>query len=416
MMETQVASAGFRYRAATADGQVLEGVLQAATQPAALEELRRQQLYPINVAPVAVRSSAPRSGRLGRVPALALFARTVATMLGAGVTLDRALSFAAEHARHDALAQAARRVHAELQGGASFAGALARHPKVFGSLFVAMVAAGEESGALNESMARLADHLDELVELQGQIRSSLLYPVLMAVASGAGTIILLLFVVPRFVDLLEQAGSDLPLATRLLVGLSAAAVHGWWLFLLMGVFAALAGRTWFARADNRRRWHAWRLSLPLAGDLEAKYATARFTRTLGMLLRGGRPLLPALQVSRAALTNFELHARLERASEAVGHGQRLHTALAGTLPPLATELIAVGEESGRLDELCLRVADTYDQEVRRSLRTLVTVIEPVMILLFALIVGFVALAMLQAIYGLNPTVLSGAMPGMFWQA
>ncbi|MGH7461607.1 MAG: type II secretion system F family protein, partial [Longimicrobiales bacterium] len=135
-----------------------------------------------------------------------------------------------------------------------------------------------------------------------------------------------------------------------------------------------------------------------------------------LVLRGGRPLLPALQVARAAISNLDLSSRVERATEAVAHGKRLHVALSTSLPPLAAEMIAVGEESGRLDELCLRVADAYDLEVRRALRALVAVIEPVLILLFALVVGFVALAMLQAIYGLNPTVLSALDAAMHWRA
>jgi type II secretory pathway component PulF len=153
------------------------------------------------------------------------------------------------------------------------------------------------------------------------------------------------------------------------------------------------------------RLHARRLAWPIAGELESKYATARFTRVLGMLLRSGRPLLPSLRVARTAVTNLSIGAGIDLAADSVSHGNRLHTALANTLPALATELIAVGEESGKLDELCLRVADSYDDEVRRSLRALVAIIEPALILLFGLLVGFVALAMLQAIYGLNLTLL-----------
>jgi type II secretory pathway component PulF len=167
----------------------------------------------------------------------------------------------------------------------------------------------------------------------------------------------------------------------------------------------LAARAWLSRAANRQRLHAWRLTLPLVGELESKYMTARFARAFGMLLRSGRPALAALQSARAAVANDAMAQSVDRAAEAVSHGQRIHTALTGVLPPLATELIAVGEESGRLDELCLRVADSYDVEVRRTLRTLVAIIEPALILVFGAIVGFVALAMLQAIYGININTL-----------
>jgi type II secretory pathway component PulF len=395
------APASYRYRASTVDGQVVEGVVQAASQRSALEELRRQRLVPVEVSPLADSRTTARRRSLSRSNALALFARTVATMLSAGVTLDRALAFAAEQARHPNVALAARQVHTDLQGGASLADAMARHPKVFSSLFVAMVSAGEESGALDEALVRLADHLDELVELRAQMRSSLVYPALMGIAAGAGITVLLLFVVPRFAAMLEEQGGTLPLSTTILVGLSRVVVSGWWLILIAIVLSLAGARTWLARPDNRRRWHAARLKWPLVGDLESKYATARFTRALGMLVRSGRPVLPSLRAARAAVTNLELAAGVERAAEAVSHGKRVNVALSGTLPPLATELIAVGEESGRLDELCLRVADSFDTEVRRTLRTLVAVIEPALILVFGLIVGFVALAMLQAIYGIN---------------
>jgi type II secretory pathway component PulF len=393
--------ADYRYRAATLEGQVVEGVVQGVSQRAALEELQRQQLYPIDVEPVARSRGGERRGRMGRTAALALFARTVATMLGAGVPLDRAIAFAANQARHPALASAAGQLHKDLEGGAGLAEAMGRHPRVFGSVFIAMAAAGEESGALDESMTRVADHLDGVVELQSRIRASLLYPMLMAVASGVGTIILLLFVVPRFVAMLDQADAALPVATRLLVGVSRLLTGGWWALLLLGLALALGTRSWLARPENRRRWHAWRLTLPLAGELEAKLATARFSRVLGMLLRSGRPVLPALRVARSAVANTAIGQDLDRAAESVSHGKPLNAALAGTLPPLAAELIAVGEETGRLDELCLRIADSYEDELKRSLRTLVAIIEPVLILLFGLLVGFVALAMLQAIYGLN---------------
>jgi general secretion pathway protein F len=398
-----VSTTGYRYRAATTEGQVVEGIVQASSQPTALEELRRQRLVPIDVKPAAPAQAG--RGSLPRTPALALFARTVSTMLSAGVPLDRALAFGAAQARHPDVGRAARHVQQAVQGGARLSDALAQHPGVFGALFVALVAAGEESGALDESMARVADHLDERVELRAQIRSALLYPALMAFASGAGITILLLFVVPRFAGMFEEAGGALPLSTRMLIGVSDVVVRAWWLFATLGIGLALAARAWLARPENRRRWHGLRLTWPLSGELELKYATARFTRALGMLLRSGRPILPALRAARASVSNLSLDHALAAAAEAVSHGQRLHVALNGTLPALATELIAVGEETSRLDDLCLRVADAYDVEVRRTLRSLVAVIEPALILLFAVVVGFIALAMLQAIYGLNASVL-----------
>ena len=398
-------TSSYRYRASTPDGHVVEGFVQAASPLTALDELRRQRLHPVDLAPVSVAGEAPRQSGMGRAPALALFTRTVATMLGAGVALDRAMVFAASQARHPDVADAALQVHQAVREGASLAGAMARHPAVFSPLTVAMVAGGEESGALDESLVRLADHLDQLNDLRGEVRAALLYPALMAFVSGTGITVLLLFVVPRFAAMIADEGGALPLSTRLLVGAGGLVAGGWWALLIGGALLIAAARSWLAHPGNRQRWHAWRLALPWVGELELKHETAAFARALGMLLKSGRPLLPALRAARATVSNAELGAGLDRAAEAVSHGKPIHVALSGTLPPLATELIAVGEGSGRLDDMCSRVADAYDGEVRRTLRTLVGVIEPAMILLFALVVGFVALAMLQAIYGINTSLL-----------
>jgi type II secretory pathway component PulF len=265
-----------------------------------------------------------------------------------------------------------------------------------------MVAAGEESGALGEALGRLADHVEEAGDLRAQVRSALVYPALMGIVTGAGVIVLLLFVIPRFVAMLGAEPGSLPFSTRMLVAVSGVVTGAWPFLLVAGVAVGFGARAWLGRAENVRRWHAWRLKWPLVGELEVGYSTARFARALGMLLRSGRPTLPALRAARGAVSNLELSAALERAGEAVSHGQRVHVSLAGTLPPLACELIAVGEESGRLDELCMRVADAYDGDVRRTLRALVAVVEPVLILVFGVVVGFVALAMLQAIYGIDP--------------
>jgi type II secretory pathway component PulF len=395
----------YRYRASTVDGQVVEGTLEAPSQRSALEDLRRQRLYPVELAPVRETGGPSRGRRLAKAPALAVFTRTVATLVGAGATLDRAVAFAAEQARHTEVRSAARAVHEALQGGAALSEAMARHPRVFSPLHVAMVAAGEESGALAGSLSRLAAHLDEVVELRAQLRAALLYPALMGIVAGAGVAVLLLFVVPRFAAIVESTGGDLPLSTRLLVAASTLLVNGWWLILLGALGAALYARSWLARPGSRRRWHAWRLRRPLLGEIELELATAAFARALGMLLRSGRPALPSLRAALASVSNLQLRAALEDAADAVSHGKRLHVALAGTLPEMAAELLAVGEESGRLDEMCIRVAEAYDAEVRRTVRALVAIVEPLLILLFGVVVGFVALAMLQAIYGINVSAL-----------
>ncbi len=393
--------ARFRYQAATPDGHTVEGVVQAASRQSVLEELRRRQLYAVTVDEAAPDSVARAGQRLGRRAAVALWTRNVATLLGAGVPLDRALAFTAQHASHDELAEAVRQARRVVQEGASLADALARHPRYFDPLFVAMVSAGESSGALEIVFDRLSEHLEEGAELRSQVFSALLYPALMAIVGGIGLGVLLGFVIPRFAAIFADVGGTLPVSTRLLLAASTVLTKGWWAWLLLALAAGYALPHALARPETRRRWHAARLAWPWVGDLELKYATAQFARTLGLLLKSGVPALPALRIARASVTNLIVQAGVDRATGALAEGSALAPALAGTLPPLALQMIAVGEESGRLEELCLRVADTYDGEVRRALRTGVALLEPALILVFGALVGFVALAMLQAIYGIN---------------
>jgi type II secretory pathway component PulF len=317
------------------------------------------------------------------------------------VPLDRALAFTAAHAGHAGLADAVRETRHSVQSGAALADALAQHPRYFDALLVASVAAGESSGALDTVFERLADHLEESAELRSQVQSALLYPAIMSVVAIVGVGILLGFVIPRFATILADVGGQLPLTTRLLMAASVVLTRAWWVWLLIAAALAYALPTVMGRPDVRRRCHAARLGLPWLGDFERKYLTARFARTLGLLLRSGIPVLPSLRIARASAPNSVFQDGVDQAAAAVTEGSALAPALSGTLPPLALQMMAVGEESGQLEELCLRVADAYDGDVRRSLRTMVALIEPAMILTFGALVGLVALAMLQAIYGIN---------------
>jgi type II secretory pathway component PulF len=327
----------------------------------------------------------------------------VSILLAAGVPLDRALGFTATQAGNERLGEAIRQTRRLVQEGSSLAEALSRSPGLFQPIFVAMVSAGEASGALDLVFERLAEHLEESEDLRSQVRSALLYPALMSVVASIGVTVLLVFVVPRFASILADVGGKLPVSTRMLMATSGVLKHWWWIWLALLIAVVAGARDALGRPAFRRRFHAWRLTIPWAGDFEVKYGTARVTRTLGLLLRSGVPMLSALRIARAAAPNEAMSAGIERATVAVSRGDSLATALGGTLPPLALQMLSVGEETGRLDQLCVRVADTYDGEVRRTVRTGVAMIEPAMILIFGALVGFVALAMLQAIYSINTT-------------
>lgn len=412
--------ARFRYRAATRTGALVDGALQAASREAALRELRRRHLLPVQLEAERVEGDgAPGDGwarglarlaagaaRPGGAPreAVAVWVRLLATLLAAGAPADRALDVAAGATPHPRVRAAALDVRRTVQGGASLAEALRRHPALFAEVHVGLVAAGEAGGALAAALATLAGYLEEEATLRAELRSALLYPAVMGVVALAGTLVLLLVVVPRFAALAEEVGGTLPPSTRLLVALGHAAGAAAWALPFAAAALVLGARRALAREGARERWHAARLALPVLGRLERVRVTARFTRALGLLLGAGLPLLPALQVARGGIGNLALAAGVGRAAGAARRGERLAAALAGTLTPLAVQLLAVGEEGGRLAALALHAAEAHDAEARRTARTLADLVGPALIIVFGAVVGFVALAMLQAIYAVNTNI------------
>jgi type II secretory pathway component PulF len=289
-------------------------------------------------------------------------------------------------------------------------------PVLFEPLHVGVVRAGEAAGALDTALTTLAGYLEEDITLRAQLTSALIYPVLMATVATLGTLVLLLFVVPRFSALLTDLGGGMPASTQALIVLGTIVTRGWWVFALLGAALVLGWRRALATPDTLLRWHARRLGLPVFGALERAMATARFTRALGLMLSGGLPLMPALRLARSGVTNRAIAAQLERVAGDVARGQPLGPSLAGVLSPMAVQLLAVGEESGKLDALCLRAAAQHDEEVRRTLRTLASLLEPALILLFGAIVGFVALAMLQAIYAVTAGMWRDAKCRIPWKS
>jgi len=402
-------STTYRYRAATPDGRVVDGVLEAASPLAAIDALRQQTLVPVSVEPTT--RDKPGGASVGwltpgrRDDALAAATRTIATLLAGGATLDRALRFAAEHAGTPALSEALQGVRADVQRGATLASALHERQATFGAFAAAIVRSGEEGGSLDEALSLLADQVERSRELRAQLRTALWYPALLGTVAGLGVIVLLAIVVPRFVSMLGVTGGTLPTSTRLLVLLSALVTQGWWILLLAFGLIVVGARAWLEAPGHRERLHRARLRWPVTGGLERTIAAARYCRSFGLLLQGGSGVLSAMRVARQGVQNLSLGSALDSAAIAVERGEGVAHSLDAALPPLATQLLAVGEESGTLDAMALRVADTFDAEAQRALRSLVGLVEPLLIVVFGGVVGFVALAMLQAMYSINATVL-----------
>ncbi|MEJ2677698.1 MAG: type II secretion system F family protein [Gemmatimonadota bacterium] len=391
----------YRYRAATAAGQIREGVLQAISRETVLRDLRSQDLTPIRVERAEVAATVRRRLPGMGAPPVWSVARELATLLDAGLPLDGALETVIRSAGHPGLTGALVQIREDVRGGATFSESLARHPRYFPSLVPALVRAGEATGALDTVMDQVANHLEEGAELRSQVRAALLYPVLMACVATLGILVLLVFVIPRFAAILLDVGGQLPLTTRMLVLGGSVLTQWWWLVVGLGIGLGVAARRAFQTPATRERFDGWRLGLPWVGELERRFIAAHFTQTLGLLLGSGVGIVEALRIAGGTIGNRAARGNVERATVRVAEGASLASSLEGTLPAMAVRMLAVGEESGRLEDLCSRVGRAYSREVRRILQTGVSIIEPALILVFGVLVGFVAIAMLQAIYSIN---------------
>jgi len=410
----------WRYRAADEHGRESHGDIVAATAAEALASLRTRSLWVVELqsvdSPGAGRAGpyAPRPRRalrqlLGRwsgadLESLAVSTRAIATLLAAGQPLDRALGYASSGDVDPVWSPVFASLRARVQQGDSLATAIDRAPSL-PTGFGPAVAAAEATGTLAPTFERLAQHLERRANTQGAIRSALVYPTLLAGASVVGTLVILLVVVPRFATLLADTGVALPWATRLLLALGGVLGSYGWLLLALVVIAVVAVPQALRAPAMRRRWHAARLTWPVVGAFEGQREAARYLDTFALALGSGVPLLTAMRLSRAAVENVALAERLAPAEAAVRDGAAVADALAGALPVLPLRLLEAGEASGSIAALAQRAADAAAETARRQLTQVVALIEPVMIVGFGGVVGFVALALLQAIYGLNASAL-----------
>jgi general secretion pathway protein F len=403
--------AQFQYRAADGDGKILEGTIDAGEVAAAVARLRDRGLIPLRVAEagpartglasISLPSVKPRRGVRHRD--LLIFTHELSTLLGAGLPLDRSLSILSELSERAELKRVVSEILQSVQRGKSLAEALAAHPKVFAPLYVNMVRAGEIGGVLDHVLLRLTDYLERADELRSEVRSALIYPAILTFVAMASVTILLTYVLPKFAAIFAQAGQALPLSTRFLLGLSDGLRSYWWAVVIV-IGAAGVGMAHYTRTPaGRLQWDGLKLRIVLLGDLFRKLAVARFARTLGTLLRSGVPMLQALDIVREVTGNVVISRAIDEVKVGVRGGSGVATPLSHTaaFPPLALQMISVGEETGKLDEMLVQVADYFDKDVRAQVKRLTSLLEPALLLVGGLVVGFVVLSMFSAIFSIN---------------
>jgi type II secretion system protein F len=398
----------FTYRAADRQGQTIDGVMEAPDMRGVIERLQRDAYFPIRVVPQnEVRSalgfSWPRRGRVSRSDVLT-FTHQLATLVEAGLPLDRALVILEDLAPNARLRAIVSDLLKSVRSGNSLAEAMAKHqPRPFSRLAVNMVRAGEKGGVLEATLKRLAELLEETQEFRETVVSAMIYPLLLTSVGGAAVVFLLTFVIPRFVDIFKDLGQSLPLPTQILLAVSGAVQQYWWFIAVLVLSGVLAVRMALGSEAGRWQWDRMLLRLPLLGEVVLKTETARFARVLGTLLKSGVPVLTALGVVRELAGNQVLGRAIERVSEGVRRGAGIAGPLGESqaFPAMAAHMVRVGEETGRLEEMLLKLATDFESEVRRLVKRLMGLLEPGIILVMGLIVGFIVVALLMAIFSIT---------------
>lgn len=395
----------FAYRAATSAGRTVRGV-EDAESPAALERtLGSRGLYPLDVAPATAQAAEPAGRRAFRTRRADVVeaVRYLATLMDAGFPLDRALGAVSRVVARRDTAAAVLDVRDRVRGGARLDDALAAHPALFPHFAVGMVRAGERGGYLARALERLSTQMEREQALRSRLVSALVYPAVMT-AVGAGAIaVLFAYVLPRFVVLLQDTGSTLPRSTAMLLAFGAWMSVWWWALLLAPVVLALTVAAARSTEEGRTAVDRVLLRLPLVGGLRRRAACSRLARTLSTLLGSGLPILPALEIAAASQADGAVAEAVRQAREEVRAGGRLAASLrrSGVFPFLFVQMVEVGEEGGRLPEMLERAAQSLEGELERGLERSMRLVEPAMILVFGAVVGFVALSLLQAIYGIR---------------
>ncbi len=337
---------------------------------------------------------------------VAVFTRQLASLLAGGMNLAPALTALIEQYAGQPMGHLVAALQKQVQSGQSLSDALAGYPRLFNRLYVSLVQAGQAGGQLDRTLEHVADLLESRAQLASQVRAALVYPAVMACAAAGVVAFLLSYVIPGISEIFLELDRPLPAITRLLVSISVFCRDGFW-FIVAGIVAiVLAGRYWFNTQQGRLWWDQWKLRLPLIGPLCMQAETIRFCRTLGILLESGVGILPALSLVREVVQNRYLSAALEPLRQAIGDGQSLAGALkqSGLLAPIVHHTIAVGEMSGQVEAGLERMAGIYEEQLQRQVRTLTTLLEPVIMIVMGVVVGFIVLAMLLPIFEINQTL------------
>jgi type II secretory pathway component PulF len=400
----------FAYRARNAQGHLVEGVLDCQDRAIAIRQIELQQCIPIRIDLVGTEAKAP--SRNGAAPAgrtqnlriphgqLLVFTEQLGHLLQAGMTLDEGLSILEKRLKQPRVQQMTHTLHQGLIDGRSFSQALSEFPRIFPRLYVNMVAAGEASGALPQILLRLVKHLSQAKDLRDRVQQALIYPAFLAFAGAVLITVFITFMVPQLTGFMSQTGGALPLPTRILLHIHHAITGYWWIGALLLIGAIIGFRAFVRTKEGRIGWDRFRLMLPGYGRIARHRYYAQFSRTLGTLMENGIPLLRSLDLVTEIAANRFLELKLREARRAVIDGATLSVALQEQklFPDLFTDMMAVGEQTGHFAETMQTIADVYERELDRTVGVISQLIPPLIIVVIAILVGFVVYSILSAVF------------------
>ncbi|NOJ80358.1 type II secretion system inner membrane protein GspF [Myxococcus xanthus] len=414
----------FEYRGLNSAGKQIKGLLEADSPKTLRSKLRADGIFLTDVlaqaegsrAAVAKGTNAALVARdidlrkLGRgrvnTDDVAIFTRQLSTLLGAGVTLVESLSALVDQVEKERFKRALSDIKQRVNEGSSLAEAMGQHPKIFPSIYVNMVRAGEASGALDAVLTRLADFTENQARLQQKILSTMLYPAIMMVVGGGILVALMVFVVPKVTKIFQTMKATLPLSTRFLIA-SSNFFQSWWFVILPAmVLLGVLFMRWTKSPSGKPKWDRFTLKAPVVGNLVRLLSISRFARTLSTLLKSGVPLLAAMDIVKAIMTNTVLAEVVEKARDSIREGESIANPLkrSGEFPPLVYHMVAIGERSGQLEEMLTSVADNYETQVNVRISALTSLLEPLLIVVMGAVIAFVALSILMPILQVNSAI------------
>jgi type IV pilus assembly protein PilC len=397
------AAATFSYKAVDGAGLPSKGEISGASKQAVTDELKARGLTVMDL----VERKSGLNMELSLLPKrvkpaeLTVMTRQLATMISAGMTLLRAFYVLEEQAENPKLKEILSAVREDIEAGLTFSDSLAKHPKVFNPLYVAMVKAGEAGGVLEEALDRIADQLEKDDALRRQVKAAMAYPAVVMIFALGVLLGLIAFIVPVFVGVFKDFGGELPLITRLTVNASNFVTGQWYLLIAASVGGIVGFKKWRTSSRGRPQWDRLRLRIPFKiGNTVQKIALARWSRTFSALYSAGVPIMQAIEVTGQTAGNAVLEETMESVIESVKSGGSIAAPLrdAPIFPPMTAQMIAVGEETGNLDTMLTKVADFYEDEVAAAIKALTSILEPVMIVLVGAIVGFIVVAMYMPMF------------------